>query len=103
VLTRSVPAMRGDALKITILEVTYAPGGSLRWAALCPRIALGAPFLSGIADRFGLYHGENVGYGDFAGFERYTAKVNSFMPSSTIPFPAWTATIRNSFSALLYS
>ena len=55
----------------------------LRWAALCARIALGAAFLSGIADRFGLYRGRNVGYGDFAGFVRYTAKVNSFMPPST--------------------
>lgn len=41
-----------------------------RWAALCARIALGAAFLSGIADRFGLYRGRNVGYGDFAGFVR---------------------------------
>src|ERR1700747_1875970 len=45
----------------------------LRWAALCARVALGAAFLSGIADRFGLYRGRNVGYGDFAGFVRYTA------------------------------
>src|SRR5216117_511353 len=63
-----------------------------RWAALCARIALGAAFLSGIADRFGLYRGRNVGYGDFAGFVRYTAKVNSFMPPATIPFLAWAAT-----------
>jgi uncharacterized membrane protein YphA (DoxX/SURF4 family) len=64
----------------------------LRWAALTARIALGASFLSGIADRFGLYRGRNVGYGNFAGFVRYTAKVNSFMPSSTIPLLAWAAT-----------
>lgn len=56
------------------------------------RIALGAAFLSVIADRFGLYRGRNVGYGDFAGFERYTAQVNSFMPAATIPFLAWAAT-----------
>jgi putative oxidoreductase len=68
-----------------------------RWAALCARIALGAAFLSGIADRFGLYRGRNVGYGDFAGFVRYTAKVNSFMPPSTIPFLAWAATIAEFF------
>jgi len=30
----------------------------LRWAALCARIALGAAFLSGIADRFGSTVGE---------------------------------------------
>src|SRR6184192_3768982 len=68
-----------------------------RCAALCARIALGAAFLSGIADRFGLYRGRNVGYGDFAGFVRYTAKVNSFMPASTIPFLAWAATIAEFF------
>lgn len=69
----------------------------LRWAGLCARIALGAAFLSGIADRFGLYRGRNVGYGDFAGFVRYTAKVNSFMPASTIPFLAWAATVTELF------
>src|SRR5437667_4065932 len=69
----------------------------LGWGALCARIALGAAFLSGIADRFGLYRGRNVGYGDFAGFVRYTAKVNSFMPPSTIPFLAWAATIAEFF------
>jgi putative oxidoreductase len=69
----------------------------LGWASLCARIALGAAFLSGIADRFGLYRGRNVGYGDFAGFVRYTAKVNSFMPASTIPFLAWAATAAELF------
>src|SRR2546427_13179416 len=68
-----------------------------RWAALYARIALGAAFLSGIADRFGFYRVRNVGYGDFAGFVRYTAKVNSFMPPSTIPFLAWAPTIPGLF------
>ena len=63
-----------------------------RWAMLYLRIALGAAFLSGIADRFGLYRGRNVGYGNFDGFLRYTAQVNSFMPASTIPFLGWAAT-----------
>jgi putative oxidoreductase len=63
-----------------------------RLGILYLRLALGASFLSGIADRFGLYTGRNVGYGNFAGFVAYTAKVNSFMPASTIPFLAWTAT-----------
>jgi putative oxidoreductase len=60
---------------------------------LYARLALGASFLSGIADRFGLYSGRNVGYGNFDGFMQYTAKVNSFMPASTIPFLAWAATV----------
>src|SRR5271163_1453263 len=63
-----------------------------RLGILYARFALGAAFLSGIADRLGLYRGGNVGYGNFAGFVDYTAKVNSFMPSSTIPFLAWVAT-----------
>jgi putative oxidoreductase len=63
-----------------------------RWAILSLRLALGVAFLSGIADRFGLYRGRNVGYGNFAGFMKYTAQVNSFMPASTIPFLAWAAT-----------
>lgn len=63
------------------------------WAFLYLRLALGVSFLSGIADRFGLYHGRNVGYGNFAGFVQYTAKVNSFMPASLIPFLAWAATL----------
>jgi len=62
-----------------------------RWAIRYARIALGAAFLSGIASRFGLW-GKNVGYGNFAGFERYTAEVNAFMPAATIPFLAWAAT-----------
>ena len=64
-----------------------------RLAVLYLRLALGASFLSGIADRFGFYRGRNVGYGNFAGFVHYAAKVNSFMPTFTIPFLAWAATV----------
>lgn len=63
-----------------------------RMGILYARFTLGAAFLSGIADRFGLYRGRNVGYGNFQGFMQYTAKVNSFMPPATIPFLAWAAT-----------
>ena len=68
-----------------------------RFGIFYARIALGSAFLSGIADRFGLYSGRNVGYGNFDGFIRYTAKVNSFMPASTIPFLAWAATAAELF------
>jgi putative oxidoreductase len=83
--TRSNLAVKGLAQRM----------GRVDWerlAILYARLALGAAFLSGIADRFGLYSGRNVGYGNFAGFVLYTAKVNSFMPASTIPFLAWAAT-----------
>jgi len=63
-----------------------------RLAILYARIALGTAFLSGIADRFGLW-GKATGYGDFAHFVQYTAQVNSFMPAFTIPFLAWAATV----------
>jgi len=62
-----------------------------RWALRYARWALAAAFLSGIASRFGLW-GPGQGYGTFANFVKYTAKVNSFMPASTIPFLAWAAT-----------
>jgi len=73
------------------------PGITANWsvqrvAVLYARLALGVAFLSGIADRFGLYRGRNVGYGNFQGFLDYAAKVNSFMPASTIPFLGWSAT-----------
>lgn len=64
-----------------------------RLPVLYLRLALGASFLSGIADRFGLYTGRNVGYGNFAGFVEYTAKVNAFVPTGAIPFLAWAATV----------
>jgi len=68
-----------------------------RWGILYARWTLGAAFLSGIADRFGWYTGRNVGYGDFAGFVSYTAKVNSFMPAYSIPYLAWAATAAELF------
>jgi putative oxidoreductase len=71
------------------------PGSAVlqKAALLYARFALGISFLSGIADRFGIWRGRNVGYGNFDGFIRYTAKVNAFMPASTIPFLAWAATV----------
>jgi hypothetical protein len=56
------------------------------------RIAVGAAFLSAVADRFGLW-GSRGSWGTFAKFTAYTAQVNSFMPAATIPFLAWAATV----------
>src|SRR5580658_10105838 len=72
-----------------------------RLAILYARIALGAAFLSAVADRFGLW-GKYGGWGNFATFTQYTAQVNSFMPAFIIPFLAWAATIAElSFGILL--
>lgn len=62
-----------------------------RLAILYARIALGAAFLSAVADRFGLW-GKHGGWGNFTNFTHYTAQVNSFMPAFIIPFLAWAAT-----------
>jgi len=62
-----------------------------RCGVLYARIALGAGFLSAVADRFGLW-GKYGGWGNFSNFEQYTAQVNSFMPAFIIPFLAWGAT-----------
>jgi uncharacterized membrane protein YphA (DoxX/SURF4 family) len=60
-----------------------------RCASLYARLALGSAFLSAVASRLGLWGPQ----GSFAGFLRYTAEVNSFMPAATIPFLAYAATI----------
>lgn len=60
------------------------------------RIALGASFLSAVADRFG-YWGvlgqKNVAWGDFGHFTAYTAKLNWFVPGTLAPTLAWAATV----------
>lgn len=63
-----------------------------RAGVLYARLALGAAFLSAVASRFGLWDG-NPGLQNFAGFERYTAEVNAFMPAFAIPVLAWAATV----------
>ncbi len=62
---------------------------------LFARFALGASFLSAVADRFGLWgpHGaKNVSWGDFAHFVEYTGAVMSLFPSSLTVSFAWAAT-----------
>ena len=90
---RASDAASHDAGRIPTAE-------SLQWleraGKLYARLALGAAFLSAVADRFGLW-GKYGGWGNFANFINYTAKVNSFMPASTIPFLAWTATGAETF------
>jgi putative oxidoreductase len=62
-----------------------------RLVMLYGRLALGSAFLSAVGSRFGVWRGE-PGLKHFPAFVRYTAEVNSFMPSAVIPFLAWAAT-----------
>lgn len=91
--TNSWESVRKDASAVGTPAALARAVGPERFAILALRLALAASFLSGIADRFGLWTGRNVGYVNFEGFVAYTAKVNSFMPASTIPFLAYAATI----------
>ncbi len=62
---------------------------------LFARLALGASFLSAVADRFGLYGPPgalHVAWGDFAHFTAYTATITRFSPTALIPTLAWVAT-----------
>jgi putative oxidoreductase len=73
-----------------------AAGRILSVAEIYARIALGAAFLSAVADRFGLWGAfgkPHVAWGDFAHFTHYAGMVNSFLPARVIPAVAWTATI----------
>lgn len=71
---------------------------------LFARFALGASFLSAVADRFGLWgpHGaKNVSWGDFSHFVQYTGAVTSLFPTSfTVSF-AWAATVAETLFGIL--
>src|SRR5262249_1944855 len=71
---------------------------------LFARFALGASFLSAVADRFGLwgpYGAKNVSWGDFAHFVEYTGVVTSPFPSSLTVAFAWAATIAETLFGIL--
>ena len=77
------------------------------WAAivrLFARFALGASFLSAVADRFGLWGppgAKSVSWGDFAHFVEYTRVVMSLFPSSLTTSFAWAATVAETFCGIL--
>jgi putative oxidoreductase len=75
-----------------------------RFVIFYARIALGAAFLSAVADRFGLWGPPGhpgVAWGTFARFVPYVAKLNPFMPAAAIPALAWIATIAEAALGLL--
>ena len=80
------------------------PARRLRqFAEVYLRIALGAAFLSALADRFGLWGPPGkpgVAWGDFSHFTQYAAMVNSFLPARVIPAVAWAATVGETTFAL---
>ena len=68
------------------------------------RLALGVSFLSAVADRFGLWGAfgqPHVAWGDFARFVAYTAKLNWFLPRSTMAGLAVLSTLAEILFGLL--
>ena len=80
---------------------------NMKWsrvAALFLRLALGASFLSAVADRFGLwgtYGLPNVAWGTFDHFVQYTGQLNWFLPKTLIPPTAWAETALETLLGLL--
>jgi len=71
---------------------------------LLARFALGASFISAVADRFGLwgpYGAKNISVGDFAHFVNYTGTVMSVFPSSLTMSFAWAATVAETLFGIL--
>ena len=71
---------------------------------LFARFALGASFLSAVADRFGLwgpYGAKNVSWGDFPHFVEYTRSVTALFPSSLTESLAWASTIGETLFGVL--
>src|SRR3954466_10058975 len=71
---------------------------------LFARFALGASFLSAVADRFGLwgpFGAKNVSWGTFAHFVDYTGAVMSVFPSSLAVSFAWAATVAETLFGIL--
>ncbi|HEY2038446.1 MAG TPA: DoxX family protein [Edaphobacter sp.] len=80
---RSLPVPQARTQRISKLETL---------ALFYARIAVGAAFLSAVASRFGLWRGD-PGMKISPDFIHRTAELNFFMPASTIPLLAWSATI----------
>jgi len=78
--------------------------GVVKFSSVFLRVALGVSFLSAVADRFGLwglYGQPNVSWGNYARFVDYTAKLNWFLPASTIPALANISTAAETLFGLL--
>src|SRR5262245_54896516 len=59
------------------------------------RLSIAGGFLSGVADRLGIWGApgtQNVAWGAWAPFVEYTAKLNWFAPAPIVSFLAWAAT-----------
>jgi hypothetical protein len=85
-------------------SLSYGSGIAEKIAPLILRLALGLTLLSAVADRFAIWGppgGTTVAWGDWTHFVAYTAKVNSFLPSSLAPALAIIAKAPLNFSVFV--
>ena len=57
------------------------------------RFAIGAGFLSAVADRFGFWSKEVSAWGNWDNFIAYTQSLNPLIPPPFIPFIGWVSTL----------
>ena len=77
--------------------------GTLSSARWFLRLSIAGGFLSGVADRLGIWGGPgtpNVAWGAWAPFVEYTAKLNWFAPAPIVSFLAWAATFSETVFAV---
>jgi len=75
---------------------TLKPGNLSKYGSFFLRLALGAAFLSAVADRLGLWGaaGEpGVAWGDFENFLAYTATLTPYLPNVLVAPVGWLATL----------
>ena len=85
-------------------KTSQLTGNGTEIVRLFARLALGASFLSAVADRFGLwgpYGARNVSWGNFAHFVEYTGTVTSLFPSSLTASFAWAGTVAETLFGIL--
>jgi uncharacterized membrane protein YphA (DoxX/SURF4 family) len=91
---KTVTAMRPDnSLRANGLDLL----------ALCARLALGASFLTAVADRLGQYGppgAAGVAWGDMQHFQAYAARLNPWFPASVIPTLSWFVTVAETLLGL---
>ncbi|HVB39242.1 MAG TPA: hypothetical protein VND92_11915 [Vicinamibacterales bacterium] len=71
-------------------------GWTRRAVIIFTRIAIGAGFLSSVADRFGVWGAPgstNVAWGDFSHYLAYLARIAPFVPAHAVRTMGWVVTV----------
>lgn len=94
--TPSSPSRRDGSSNLSRARATDPRSRAQEYIALFLRLALGAAFLSAVADRFGLWGppgDPGVAWGAMGPFLAYTAELNPWAPAGLVPVLGWVATV----------